>query len=77
MGKEEHGEKCGGFWVRAKINFHLHFSQLCADFENVSMLVEDFSFFYLLYNHTHLNTWERPQYNHSLVSAKDMLCWDS
>lgn len=39
MGKEEHGEKCGGFWVQAKINFHLHFSQLCADFENVSMLV--------------------------------------
>lgn len=42
MSKGERGEvKCGGIWVQAKNNLHLHFSPLlCADFSNVSMLVE-------------------------------------
>lgn len=42
MGKGEHDEeKCGGIWVQAKNSIHLYSSQLlCADFKNVSMLVE-------------------------------------
>lgn len=78
MGKGEHGEvECWGIWVRAKNNFHLQFSQLlCADLKNVSMLVDVFSLV-VLQSHTPLNSWERPQYNYSLISVKGMLLYGS
>lgn len=55
MGKGRHGEvKCGGIWVQAKNNLHLHFSQfLSAKFYKINVRVEELLFFELtLQSHT-------------------------
>lgn len=72
MGKRERWEvKGGGIWFQAKNNLHLHFSRLLIlKYEQANFFL---FFFNSCYNHTHLNTWERPRYNYSLISVQDVL----
>lgn len=74
MGKGRHGEvKCGGIWVQAKNNLHLHFSQfLSAKFYKINVRGDEFLFFLTHPTVTHISTSGR---GHSTTAVLYQSCF--